>query len=90
MWSLARTAASDMTVLPCISQSACKLCAASAGQDVELTSLGYEQEDLILEDNGCPGVQGARLHGPGGAQPFTHHDFPRISSVRSGVVRGCV
>ena len=75
MRSLARIAASDMTVLPCISQSACKLCAASAGQDVSTTSLDYELEDLILEDNGCPGVQGARLHGPGGVQPFTRHLF---------------
>ena len=35
-----------------------------------MTSLDYEQEDLILEDNGCPGVHGARLHGPGTAYPF--------------------
>ena len=56
---------------PCIPLSAHSI-AAGIPLDAGL-SIGQcfdEEEDLILEDNGCPGVQGARLHGPGQAEPF--------------------
>ena len=67
---------SGMVVDPCIPLSA-RESAAGIPLDAGLPIGQYfdEEEDLILEDNGCPGVHGARLHGPGRAEPFTQGHF---------------
>ena len=54
----------------------------------------FDEEELILEDNGCPGVHGARLHGPGRAEPYIVTRTgskeaavsPEQSPARAGVV----
>ena len=46
-----------------------------------------QQEDqLVLEDNGCPGVPGSCQHGPGQPQPNSYHVVARLST--GGLVRG--
>ena len=55
---------------PCIPSSAYAIAAGIQDLTTSTTTCEIEQEDLNLEDNGSPGVHGARLHGPGQPQPF--------------------
>ena len=55
---------------PCIPLSARESATGIQDLTTSTTSREFDQEDLILEDNGCPGVQGLFLHGPGRAEPF--------------------
>ena len=55
---------------PCISLSARESAAGILDLTTSTTTSEFDQEDLVFEDNGSPGVHGARLHGPGEAYPF--------------------
>ena len=66
--SLAQSGMADQN--PCIPASAYAIAAGIQYLTTSTTTSEFEQEDLILEDNGSPGVHGARLHGPGDAYPF--------------------
>ena len=59
---------------PCIPLSAHSIAAGTPlGAGLSIGQYFDEEEDLVLEDNGSPGVHGARLHGPGQAEPFSLH-----------------
>ena len=55
---------------PCIPLSACWSATGIHDLTTSTTTPDFEQEDLILEDNGSPGVSGLFLHGPGQPHPF--------------------
>ena len=55
---------------PCIPLSACWSATGIHDLTTSTTTTDFDQEDLILEDNGSPGVSGLLLHGPGRAHPF--------------------
>ena len=58
-------------LIPCIPPSARESAAGDPlGIFLQLGQDCDEREDLILEDNCCPGVSGLFLHDPGQAYPF--------------------
>ena len=67
--SLAPSGMADL--IPCIPLSARESATGNPlGIFLPLGQVSEQEDQLILEDTGSPGVHGARLHGPGQPYPF--------------------